>query len=120
MTNQSLVQVPLAENLLSNLFCEFCPHLCIIWRISISERVICSEYYCTLWKTADMMKPYCRRGSQSGCGNSSPDIFNQRQLESVLVYMTLCLPFTSLEDDWSSQSISNKFVSEYFRETTMH
>ena len=37
----------------------------------------------------------------------SANLFNQKQLKSVLVYMTLCLPFTSLEDDWHSQSISH-------------
>ena len=64
---------------------------------------------------------YGKKRSQSGCGNSSANVvFNQKQLKSVLVYMTLSLPFTLLEDGWHSQSISHKFVSEYLGETTMH
>ena len=47
-------------------------------------------------------------------------VFNQKQLENVLEFMTLGLPFTSLEDGWLSQSISHKLVSEYVKETTVH
>lgn len=82
--------------------------------------VLSSEYCCTLWKTSDMIRPYHRRGSQSGCRNLSLKIFNQNQLEGVLVYMTFSLSFTSLEDSRHSQSISHKFGSEYVRETTVH
>ena len=55
-----------------------------------------------------------RRSHRVDVGIHLP-IFNQKQLKSVLVYMTLCLPFTSLEDGWHSQSISHKFVPEYLQ-----
>ena len=67
-----------------------------------------------------MIRPYSGKGSKNGCGNLSLNLFNQKQLENVLEFMTLGLPFTSLEDGWLLQSISHKFVSEYVKETTVY
>jgi len=79
-----------------------------------------SECCCTLGKTLYMIRQYHGRGSQSGCRNLLPKIFNQNQLESILECMTLSLPVTSLEDGRHSQSISHKLVTEHVRETTVH
>lgn len=106
--------------LLGNIFCEFCTPLCTVQLFSISKENIHPECWCTLWKTLDMIRPYSGKGSKNGCGNLSLNILNQKQLENVLEFMTLGLPFTSLEDGWLLQSISHKFVSEYVKETTVY
>ena len=59
----------------------------------------------------DMIRPYRKRGPQSECGNSSANIFNQRQLESVLVYNRLSV---YLLPHWKTAGIPSQSATNLF------
>lgn len=57
--------------------------LCTVRTISVGKQDIRLEDGCTLWETADTIRPYRGRRSQSGCGNSgvSPNDNNKLRNE---------------------------------------